>query len=435
MREEENMEIRSEEVQEILGNPPPWMVRYGTGVAIGVLALFLWLSFFIKYPDTISGDIRISFTEPPRHLVAAQSGYIDKVLVNNGDEVKEGQTLIVFRGGGTANYNHILHLQDLIRYLPNDADSTLLMFNPTDALEDPELGELQEDFFNFLEKKSQFARRSEQYSTQGDVVSLEEQKRILQRQVGYYRNNQEALEQRLEDKRTDKDYKEGLVRENRLPFSEVQKVEDDIKRLETELQKIEELISDKRVEISMLNTQITRAERGVSENRVTASDALKESFIQLRIRVDEWVRNHVIQSPLDGVVQITGDNISRDQFIIAEDEVMVVVPLRNRQLLGRMELEFSGSGTVKEDQEVIVRLESYPFPEYGAVIGQVAWKSRVPDQQNKIPVQVIFPNGLVTTTGRNIDPGEELSGAAEIITNEKRFIDRIVDRTRNMGRL
>ena len=90
---------------------------------------------------------------------------------------------------------------------------------------------------------------------------------------------------------------------------------------------------------------------------------------------------------------------------------------------------------VKEDQEVIVRLESYPFPEYGAVIGQVAWKSRVPDQQNKIPVQVIFPNGLVTTTGRNIDPGEELSGAAEIITNEKRFIDRIVDRTRNMGRL
>jgi multidrug resistance efflux pump len=430
MREEENMEIRSEEVQEILGNPPHWMVRYGTGIAIGVLALFLWLSFFIKYPDTISGDIRISFTEPPRHLVAAQSGYIDKVLANNGDEVEEGQTLIVFRGG-TANYNHVLHLQDLIRNLPNDADSTLLTFNPNEVLE---LGELQEDFFNFLEKKSQFARRSEQYTTQGDVLSLEEQRRTLQRRVGYYRNNQESIEQRLEEKQRDKEYKEGLVRDNRLPFSEVQKLEDDIKRLETELQKIEELISDKRIEISMLNTQITRAERGVSENRLTASDALKESFIQLRIRVDEWVRNHVIQSPLDGVVQITGDNISRDQFIVAEEEVMVVVPMRNRQLLGRMELEFSGSGTVKEDQEVIVRLKSYPFPEYGAVIGQVAWKSRVPDQKNKIPVQVIFPNGLVTTTGRNIDPGEELSGDAEIITNEKRFIDRIVDRTRNIGR-
>lgn len=432
MREEENMEIRSEEVQEILGNPPHWIVRYGTGMAVGVLALFLWLSFFIKYPDTISGEIQISFTEPPRHLLAAQSGYIDKVLANNGDEVEEGQTLIVFRGG-TANYNHVLHLQDLIRNLPDDADSTLLTtFNPDEGLE---LGELQENFFNFLEKKSEFARRSEQYTTQGDVVSLEEQRRTLQRRVGYYRNTQESIEQRLEEKRTDKEYKEGLVRDNRLPFSEVQKVEDDIKRLETELQKVEELISDKRIEISMLNTQIARAERGVSENRVTASDALKESFIQLRIRVDEWVRNHVIQSPLDGVVQITGDNISRDQFIVTEEEVMVVVPMRNRQLLGRMELEFSGSGTVKEDQEVIVRLKSYPFPEYGAVIGQVAWKSRVPDRQNKIPVQVIFPNGLVTTTGRNIDPGEELSGDAQIITNEKRFIDRIVDGTRNVGRL
>ena len=403
------------------------MVRYGTWLALGTLILFVWLTFFLRYPDAVEDDIRISFTQPPSHLVAAKSGYIDKVLVNNNDEVKQGQTLLVFKS--IANYNHVLHLLDLIQNLPDESDSTLLRFSPDESLE---LGELQEDFFHFLEKKAQFERRSEQFTEQDDVQTLEGQKRTLEQRIRFYRNREQALNASLEKKKEEQAQKEQLVRDNRIPYREVQKVKAQITELEVDLQKLEELISDKRIEISILNTQISRAERGVSENRETASEDLKEAFIQLRIRVEEWVRYHVIQSPMDGMVQITGNKIGKQQFILAQDEVMVVLPVSNRQLLGRMDLAFNGSGTVREDQEVVIRLKAYPFPEYGAIIGRVAWKSKVPNSNSRIPVQVVFPNGLITTTGHQIDPGEELFGRGKIITNEKRFVDRIVDRTRNI---
>jgi len=422
MREEDNLDIRSEEVQEILGTPPGWMVRWGTVLALLVVCIAVSLSFAIRYPDTVGDDIRISFTEPPKHLIAAKSGYIDKILVNNNDEVKEGQTLLVFRS--TANYNHVLHLADLIQSLPDESDSTLINFQPIESLD---LGELQEDYFQFIEKQSEFRRRYEQYADMDDVASMERQRRTLQNSLSYYRKQRSDLQNRLNARQQERLEKERLVRENRIPYREVQKVETRIEQIRNEIQQTQEIISNKKVEISILSTQISRTERGASENRLSASDALKESFFQLQKRVEEWVQQHVIQAPVEGIVQITGKNISKQQFISRGDEIMVVLPVKNRQLLGRMELKFQGSGAVQEDQEVIVRLEAYPPEEYGAVIGKVAWKSRVPNSKNAIPVQVVFPNGLTTTRGKNIEPGEELSGTASIVTNDKRLIDRIVD--------
>lgn len=422
MREEDNLDIRSEEVQEILGTPPGWMVRWGTVLALIVVVIAVALSFVIRYPDSVEKEISISFTEPPKHLIAAKSGYIDKILVNNNDEVKEGQTLLVFRS--TANYNHVLHLADLIQALPDETDSTLINFQPLESLD---LGELQEDYFQFIEKQSEFRRRYEQYADMDDVESMERQRSTLQNSLSYYRNQRAELQDRLQQRQQERLEKERLVRENRIPYREVQKVETRMEQLRNEIQQTQEIISNKKVEISILSTQISRTERGASENRLSASDALKESFFQLQKRVEEWVQQHVIQAPVEGIVQITGDNISKQQFISRGNEVMVVVPIKNRQLLGRMELDFQGSGAVREDQEVIVRLEAYPHDKYGAVIGKVAWKSKVPDGDNAIPVQVVFPNGLMTTRGKNIEPGEELYGEANIITNDKRLIDRIVD--------
>ena len=422
MREEDNLEIRSEDVQEILGNPPHWMVRYGSFLALGVLMTFFWLAYYVRYPDKVKSEITISFTEPPRTLVAPQSGIIDRILVNNNDKVTAGQTLMVFKS--TADYNHVLHLRDLMESLPDEADSTLMNFAPMESLD---LGELQEDFFRFLEKQSEYRRRYEQYAELEDVQSLQRQRTNLQRSLRFFRDQQDNLESRLADSQQERLNKERLVRQNRLPYREVQKVEERIENLQTDLRKTREIISDRELEISILNGQISKTERGVSENRLTASDALKESFFQLRKRVEEWVQLNILQAPIGGIVQITGRDISKDQFIVSQNEVMVVVPVDNRQLLGRMFLEFNGSGPVREDQEVIVRLDAYPYQDYGAVIGQVSWKSKVPTQKNKIPVEVVFPNGLTTTLGKDIDPGEELTGVGYIILNDRRFINRIVD--------
>lgn len=59
MKNEHNIELRSEEVQEIMGRVPPWILRWGiTVIGIVMLILFIGACLF-SYPETISGHVVI----------------------------------------------------------------------------------------------------------------------------------------------------------------------------------------------------------------------------------------------------------------------------------------------------------------------------------------------------------------------------------------
>ena len=56
----DNLNLRSEEVQEILGRPPRWLVRVGISIIfIVVIGLFVG-SYFLKYPDILSASITVT---------------------------------------------------------------------------------------------------------------------------------------------------------------------------------------------------------------------------------------------------------------------------------------------------------------------------------------------------------------------------------------
>ena len=50
------VELRSEEVQEILGTPPNWLVRWGTLVVLVGFSFLLCVAWFVRYPDVVSSD-------------------------------------------------------------------------------------------------------------------------------------------------------------------------------------------------------------------------------------------------------------------------------------------------------------------------------------------------------------------------------------------
>lgn len=60
MHKEVISNLRSEEVQEILGRPPRWIVRWGIVVICAVVAGLFVGSYFIKYPEVTAGLITIT---------------------------------------------------------------------------------------------------------------------------------------------------------------------------------------------------------------------------------------------------------------------------------------------------------------------------------------------------------------------------------------
>ena len=110
--------------------------------------------------------------------------------------------------------------------------------------------------------------------------------------------------------------------------------------------------------------------------------------------------------------------------------MLTVVPQQSKAIVGRATVPVEGSGKVKKEQRVILKLDSYPYQEYGTLKGFVLDKSLVP-KDNQFTITVSVPtnenNNLITSFGKEITFEQQLQGKVEIVTEEKGFIDRITE--------
>ncbi len=74
MAEEKDVEIKIDEVNELLSDVPSWMVRWGITAIFLILLALLSLTFFIKYPDKLVAKTTITTLDPPVTLIAKSSG-------------------------------------------------------------------------------------------------------------------------------------------------------------------------------------------------------------------------------------------------------------------------------------------------------------------------------------------------------------------------
>ena len=60
MEKEKKIELRSEEVQEVMNRVPPAILRYGSGVLLGIVLLLLAGSAWFSYPETVMTEFALS---------------------------------------------------------------------------------------------------------------------------------------------------------------------------------------------------------------------------------------------------------------------------------------------------------------------------------------------------------------------------------------
>jgi len=128
MPEEINLsELHSEEIEDIIGRRPRWIVRRGNLVTSLVILIALLGAWFIKYPDTISAPVLISSTTPPLKIFSKTSGKIE-ILIKNGENVRRGQLIGII--GNPANTRDMFFLKSYVAHLDSLAtiDTTGMSF-------------------------------------------------------------------------------------------------------------------------------------------------------------------------------------------------------------------------------------------------------------------------------------------------------------------
>ncbi|MBK8967475.1 MAG: HlyD family efflux transporter periplasmic adaptor subunit [Saprospiraceae bacterium] len=423
MEEREYIELRSEEVQEILGTPPGWLVRWGTLVVFVCITALLSVAAIISYPDVIEAKVLITTTVPPVDVVARTDGHIVKFFAQDKAAVKQGSILAVLES--TADYEDILRLEEhVVRWQQFGADS----LNEIRVLQNLDIGEVQSDYSAFVQDVAayRFGKQDKSPSIQQNIGSINRQIDKLEQSIQYDQRAKTRLQSQLgtAKERYQKQrelYDAGLISQVELE-NERNRVDD----LERQIDALDESVLRKQNEIINLGKNRNDVSFSGRQDEASIVSRLRQSLNSLQAGIDKWKQTYLLTAPIDGRVSLNATYFSAKQFVKQGDQVLVIVPPKSDKIVGRLLLPVAGSGKVLPGQRVILKLDSYPYYEFGTLRGQVISKSLVP-RDNKYAILVYLPEGLKTSYNREIPFEQQLQGSAEIITEEKRFLQRIYE--------
>ena len=413
-----NIELRSEEVQEILTKVPHWMIRWGNLLFFCIIILLLLISWFVKYPDIIISEAIITTEIPPEKEYANVSGKLDVIFVSDNDKVMSNQPLAIIKN--TATYNDILKLKQAIDTVKVNNRSFSF---PIDSFPILFLGEVESTYALFENSYIQYQLNKELQPFSNESIanrySISELKRRLKGLYSQREINKTELSFKEKDlKRSKSLFDKGVIsaqqyEDKQLEYAQAKR---NYKNFESSISQTKEAISN-----------ANKTSKGTEINRIkeemTLLKSVIQSFNQLKKAIKDWEFRYVLKSNIDGTVSFL--NVwSINQSVNQGDLVFTVIPSQNSSFIGKLKTPSQNSGKIKVGQKVNIKLENYPDTEFGVLNGIIERISLIPDKEGNYFIDVELPKKLITSYKKEIGFKQEMRGTAEIVTEDLRLIER-----------
>ena len=428
MAEEKETDIRTEEVNELLTAVPGWIVRWGVSIIFLVMLLVLLLSFFIRYPDTLSAKTVITTTNPPATLVSRSNGKISALNVKNNQKVKKGDVLLVI--DNTANYSDILKVNRMLDSLQQELRAKK-MPGPL-SYDGLQLGSLTFVFINFLKNYSDFKLQWE-ISPQQKEIDIVNNELQQYRQLQSKYENQESIS-KDEFSLVEKDYNRynSLLENASISTKEFEDKKRDYLTTKRNYETIKITSISNKLTINNLEKNKLQLQTLAYQENEKLSTALNQSIQTMEAEIKDWEEDYILKAPVDGTVSLF-NYWSVNQNIKQGDEVLSIIPDWKQEVIAKLFLPAQNSGKLKTGQQVNIKLNNYAYQEYGVLRGTIKNISEMP-QQEMYSVEVALPSSLVTSYHKKLEYKEEMQGTADIITEDLSVFDRIFYQFRKLVR-
>lgn len=422
----------SEPVQEIMGSIPSWITRWGVTVIAGIFALIVIGCCIIRYPQTLTSSITLTSENPPSDLAARYDGLLDTVCVVNGQKVSGGDLVALL--STPADYGDIMAVRDLLDSLSSrERDALPDAVSSPSLYENYRLGDLQSSW-------SELVRSCRAYLNWSEIDQSGHKKRLVEEQIGknreYYGDllaQKAVLEQDMRYEQAGLERDSLLMAEGAISRAEYEATLKNWTSKKGSLASFEATLTSTQLSILQLRQQLTELEIQRQNEETEHLRGIMQQASQLKAQVAQWLEQYAVISPADGTVSLQ-KVWSRGQHVLVGDVIASVVPDEGDRVIGRLQVPSSGFGKVEEGQTVNVRLNGFPYMEFGVLKGVVESIPAVPQtvttaEGNSIvyTVEVSFPDSLVTTYGKELPMVQQMDGTAEIITRDRRLIGQFID--------
>ena len=414
---------RSEEVQSIIERMPTYWSKW-VALCVGILmGIVVLLGVLIKYPDTVDGQVSVTAVTAPVRLVANSNGRL--ILLQPDKSQLEGGTVISYIESG-ADYRHILRIDSLL------GNPIALEKGGCSLPDSLLLGDVASAYNAFVLAYRQYKRilASDIYATM---------RQNLQHQINSDMLVIENLDEELKLKADILEDSDDRLRKDSILLERQAISEQDYRQQRASHLSLKEsglnlqssrLLKQSEISRNMMEIQRIRLEE--MENRERAYSEFITQKNNLANAVNLWKERYLQYSPVEGELEYLGF-WRNNTFVQSGQELFTVIPDRNN-ILGEVMIPSFGAGKVETGQTANVKINNYPYDEYGLLKGVVKSVSRItkkietPNGASDAYLVVInFPEGTTTNFGKFLPLDFESKGTAEIITRRKRLIERLFD--------
>jgi multidrug resistance efflux pump len=406
-------DIHSEDLQEIISKPPSWLLKRGITFIILTIFMLLGLTFFIRYPEVVPVSMKFNTSSAPKVLTGKVTGNLVKILVKDGTVVDKNTDIAYVES--VADHHQVLHLLAKMKQVRS---STIELADLTDIVTptELELGELQNSYQNFYVAYLNYVAINKEGIYQ-------KRKNFIQNEVRYINEQNQRIQQSF-----DLQKRELALAEEEYAKYQILAEKKVISQLE--LQQKEALLLAKRQSIpqtenTIIGNQSSRLskDKEMSEINNQMFEEEKKFYQSLNTFISDaenWKKQYVISSPAKGTL-IYGDFLQENQLIKIGEELFYV-NANKEDYYGEILIPQSKSSKVKVGQEVLIKVQSYPYQEYGYLRGKIDYISDIP-----IKDSVFFSKVSLSRNEKDsvikLKPG--ILADADIITEDQSIIKRI----------
>ncbi|HRY97532.1 MAG TPA: HlyD family efflux transporter periplasmic adaptor subunit [Bacteroidales bacterium] len=417
--------LPSAEMEEIMGQVPPRVLRYGIAVILGMMLFLAGMAWFIRYPDQVRGRVEVSTEQPPLPLTSRVSARISLLKVADSALVDSGDVLLVL--GQHAGLDRVEAWKvSLTRLVKNTVADSLWKLSQMGGPGNPGVEALSgaaagaeaawKAYRSLLEQVTRYdqaraaslGRRIEEQeelirTLRGRLQLMREEGRLIRRD--YRRDSLLALEGGL----SPAELEAGQARVLRHAMD----VEDMRTRIAEVVIRKGEYGEEMNEFLASREEGMQAALRGLAEHSARALEALSA-----------WEREYVLRSPAHGRVSFSRDWVSGQEVGVGE-VLLHVLPGGRERLLARLRLPVRGSGLVAPGARVRIRLDDFPAMEYGTLEAVIIRVNAIPEEQQLL-AEARLTNGLTTSYQQVLPFRGVLHGEAEVVTRTARLLERIL---------
>lgn len=412
----------SDDMQDIITAVPAWILRWGITLFFIVLVLLLSLSAFIKYPDIVKTQLKITSPDMPKQVVPKITGKLVKLLINNNDVVKTDQPLAYIES--TASHDKVLLLISQLKQLrdqlaQNKTLERALFNNATNN----ELGELQGAYQSFFQSYITYKSTIEDGFLLKKRSYLQQDAAALNKQTTQLHSEKQLQQRDFDLAEQEYNMHKKLEKEKVETLAELRQQESKYLSKKAPMIQTDAALITASTNALAKQKEIMELDNQVQEEKSKFSQALN-SLISL---AEDWKSKYVLTASQAGRVTFAGI-IQRNQVITAGQDIFYI-NAGNEQFFGEMSIPQDNLGKVKEGQEVLVKLRSYPFEEYGMMRGKISYLSDVPYKDSIFISRVSFSSKKASDLKKPVHLKQGMMADAEIITQDATILQRL---TRNI---